>query len=160
MLKKDQNKENIVDNHRLITLLNANLKILVKVISERLALVIEKLTDMAQICTTLDRSIHDMIHRMYKIIDRIINERGIGGLVIDFGHSKAFKRVDCRYLEVVITVARVHLVSLHYSHKLSSVRNTMRSVSQVCPFSLLLYVLTLEALLRKLATIRSVPREL
>lgn len=45
LLKKDPFKEDVIDNFRLFILLKASLKILVKVLDERLILAIEKLVE-------------------------------------------------------------------------------------------------------------------
>lgn len=53
LLKKDINKGHVIDNFRLITLLNADLKILAKVLAKQLVLVIVKLVNKAQTCAVL-----------------------------------------------------------------------------------------------------------
>lgn len=45
MLKKNPNRENVIDNIRHITLINADLKILSVVLAKRLAFVMDKLVE-------------------------------------------------------------------------------------------------------------------
>lgn len=51
MLKKDPSKKGVIENFRTNTLYNAKLKILTKVLANRLGFVVDKLVGEAQTCT-------------------------------------------------------------------------------------------------------------
>lgn len=57
--RKGPNKGDVIDNSRPTMLLNAELKILAKVLAKRLAQVVSKLVGEAQTCVVPDRSIHE-----------------------------------------------------------------------------------------------------
>ncbi len=162
--RKDADKGDVIDNFRPITLLNAEFKILAKVLANRLALVVEKLVGEAQTCAIPGRSIHDNLHLVRYIIERVSNKPGFGRAMINVDQSKAFDRVDHRYLAAVLRAAglgpvfRGWIASMYsgicsvvkLNGHLSEPFQITRSVRQGCPLSSLLYVLTLEPLLRKL----------
>lgn len=63
LLRNDPSKENCIDNFRHITLLNAEFKILAKVLAIRLSLVVVDLIGAAQTCAIPKLSIHNNLHR-------------------------------------------------------------------------------------------------
>jgi hypothetical protein len=79
LLRKDPNKGDHIDNFRPVTLLNTDYKILAKVLSKRLALVVGGLVGDAQTCGIPNRSIHDNLHLTRYIIERVGKEPGMGG---------------------------------------------------------------------------------
>lgn len=105
MLKKGSDKENIVDNFMPITLLNADLKIVAKVVAERLAFTIEKLVDRSSKCVLPGRGVHGNLYLMRYIIDMIIKVPGAGGELINLDQMKGFNMVDHHYLDVVVSAA-------------------------------------------------------
>lgn len=62
VIKKDENKRVTLYNFRLITLLNREFNILVKVLAKWLAPVIENLVWKVQICAIPTRSIRNNLH--------------------------------------------------------------------------------------------------
>jgi hypothetical protein len=111
---------------------------------------------------------------MRYIVERVGNKPGFGGALINLDQSKAFDRVDHRYLAAVLKAAgfgpvfRGWIASMYsgicsvakINGHLSEPFRITRSVRQGCPLSSLLYVLALEPLLRKLEVLRGIPFEL
>lgn len=81
----------------LITLLNTELKILVKVVGKKLALV-DTLNVGVQTCVFKSRMIH---HYLQFIRYKVVNNPGTGGMPIHLDKSKAFNQVKNRSLAVV-----------------------------------------------------------
>ncbi|GAB1597330.1 hypothetical protein Ahia01_000009400 [Argonauta hians] len=174
LLRKDPDKGDAVENFRPITLLNADFKILARVLAKRLALVVSGLIGRAQTCAIPGRSIHDNLHLTRYIFDRVASESGLGGALINLDQSKAFDRVDHQYLAAVLRAAGLGPVFRGWVTKMySNVSSVVmvngycsepfpisRSVRQGCPLSPLLYALAIEPLLRKIDNISGIPREL
>lgn len=68
-------------------------------------LVVGSLIGQAQSRTILNRSIHDNLHLMRYIIQRIRTKAGFGGALVNLYQSKAFNKVNQRYLEAVLKAA-------------------------------------------------------
>lgn len=64
LVKEDPNKEDFLDNFRVITLLNTELEILVKVLAKRLVRIVDGLVEEAQIYAILGRNIQSNLHRI------------------------------------------------------------------------------------------------
>lgn len=58
LLRKDLNKGGVIENFRTIILLNKELKILTKVLSKRVVLVVDKMVGEAHTCAVPTRTIH------------------------------------------------------------------------------------------------------
>ena len=151
-----------LDDYRPITLLNTELKI-------RLQLVIRDLIGPEQTFAVKGRSIQDNLRLIREVLEGI--EDDTEAALISLDQSKAFDRVDHRFLASVLETAGFvpefrRLISMMY-HNLQAVvqvngrRSRVfaieRSVRQGCPLSPLLYVLALEPLLRRLRDERSSP---
>ena len=144
------------------TLLNTELKILARVLANRLQLVISDLIGSEQTFAVKERSIQDNLHLIREVLEGI--EDGTEPALISLDQSKAFDRVDHRFLVTVLVTAGLkpefrRWISMMYHNPQAVVQvNERRSrvfaierlVQQGCPLSPLLYVLTLEPLLRRL----------
>ena len=151
-----------LDDYRPITLLNTELKILARVLANRLQLVISDLIGSEQTYAVKGRSIQDNLHLIREVLEGI--EDGTEAALISLDQSKAFDRVDHRFLATVLETAGFkpefrRWISMMYHNpqavvqvngRRSTVFAVERSVRQGCPLSPLLYVLALEPLLRRL----------
>ena len=89
-----------LDDYRLITLLNTELKILAGVLANHLQIVISDLIGPKQTYTVKGRSIRDNLHLIRKVLEGI--EDGTEATLISLDQSKAFNRVDHRFLATVL----------------------------------------------------------
>ena len=151
-----------LDDYRPITLLNTELKILARVLANRLQLVISDLIGSEQTFAVKGRSIQDNLHLIREVLEGI--EDGTEAALISLDQSKAFDRVDHRFLATVLETAGFKpefrkWISMMYhnpqavvqvNRRRSRVFAIERSVRRGCPLSPLLYVLALEPLLRRL----------
>ena len=151
-----------LDDYRPITLLNTELKISARVLANRLQLVISDLIGSEQTFAVKGRSIQDNLHLIREVLEGI--EDGTEAALISLDQSKAFDRVDHRFLATVLETAGFkpefrRWISMMYHNpqavvqvngRRSRVFEVERSVRQGCPLYPLLYVLALEPLLRRL----------
>ena len=151
-----------LDDYRPITLLNTELKILARVLANRLQLVISDLIGPEQTFAVKGRSIQDNLHLIREVLEGIKDDTE--AVLISLDQSKAFDRVDHWFLASVLETAGFEpefrrWISMMYHNpqavvqvngRRSGVIAIERSVRQGCPLSPLLYVLALEALLRRL----------
>ena len=151
-----------LDDYRPITQLNTELKILARVLANRLQLVISDLIGPEQTYAVKGRSIQDNLHLIREVLEGIKDDTKAALISLD--QSKAFDRVDHRFLASVLETAGFQpefrrWISIMYHNpqavvqvngRRSGVFAIERSVRQGCPLSPLLYVLTLEPLLRRL----------
>ena len=151
-----------LDDYRPITLLNTELKILARVLANRLQLVISDLIGSEQTFAVKGRSIQDNLHLIREVLEGI--EDGTKAALISLDQSKAFDRVDHRFLATVLETVGFkpefrRWISMMYHNpqavvqvngRRSRVFAVERSVRQGCSLSPLLYVLALEPLLRRL----------
>ena len=150
-----------LDDYRPITLLNTELKILAQVLANRLQIVISDLIGLEQTYVVKGRSIQDNLHLIREVLEGI--ENGTEAALISLGQSKAFDRVDHRFLTTVLETARFQpefrrWINMMYHNPQTVVQVNgrrsrafaiERSVWLGCPLSPLLYVLALEPLLRR-----------
>ena len=158
-----------LDDYRPITLLNTELKILARVLANRLQLVISDLIGPEQTFAVKGRSIQDNLHLIREVLEGIKDDTE--SALISLDQSKAFDRVDHRFLASVLETAGFEpefrrWISMMYHNpqvvvqvngRRSGVIAIERSVRQGCPLSPLLYVLALEPLLRRLRDERTSP---
>ena len=158
-----------LDDYRPITLLNTELKILARVLANRLQLVISDLIGPEQTFAVKGRSIQDNLHLIREVLEVI--EDDTEAALISLDQSKAFDRVDHRFLASVLETVGFkpefrRWISLMYHNPQAVVQvngrrlrvfGIERSVRQGCPLSPLLYVLALEPLLRRLRDERTGP---
>ena len=151
-----------LDYYRPITLLNTKLKILARVLANRLQVVISDLIGPEQTYAVKGRSIQDNLHLICEVLEGI--KDGTGAALISLDQSKAFDRVDHRFLASVLETAGFQpefrrWINMMYHNPQAVVQVNgrrsrafaiERSVRQGCPLSPLLYVFVLEPLLRRL----------
>ena len=151
-----------LDDYRPITLLNTELKILARVLANRLQLVISDLIGPEQTFAVKGRSIQDNLHLIREILEGIKDDTE--AVLISLDQSKSFDRVDHRFLASVLETAgfkpefRIWISMMYHNPQAvlqangrrSGMIAIERSVRQGCPLSPLLYVLALEPLLRRL----------
>ena len=92
-----------LDDYRPITLLNTELKILARVLANRLQLVSVVLLRTDQITDVKGRSIRDNLHLVRQILEGI--KDNTKAALINLDQSKAFDRVDQRFLAAVLETA-------------------------------------------------------
>ena len=92
-----------LDDYRLITRLDAELKILAQVLANRLQLVISDLIGPEQTFALKGRSIQDNLHLIREVLEGI--EDDTEAALISLYQSKAFDRVDHRFLATVLETA-------------------------------------------------------
>ena len=92
-----------LDDYKPITLLNTDLKILARVLANRLQPVISDLISPEQTSAVKGRSIQDNLHLIPEVLDGI--EDGVEAALISLDLSKAFDRVDHRFLATVLETA-------------------------------------------------------
>ena len=151
-----------LDDYRPITLLNTELKILARVLANRLQLVISDLIGPEQTFAVKGRSVKDNLPLIREVLEGI--EIDTEAALISLDQSKAFDRVDPRFLVTVLETAGFkpefcRWISMMYHNPQAVVQVNGRCsgsyaierlVRQGCPLSPLLYVLALEPLLRRL----------
>ena len=151
-----------LDDYRPITLLNTELKILARVLANRLQRVISDLIGPEQTFAVKGRSIQDNLHLIREVLEGIKDDTEAALISLD--QSKAFDRVDHRFLATVLETAgfkpefrRWNSMMYHnpqagvqVNGRRSRVFAIERSVRQCCPLSPLLYFLALKPLLRRL----------
>ena len=118
-----------LDDYRPITLLNTELKILARVLANRLQLVISNLIGSEQTFAVKGRSIQDNLHLIREVLEGI--EDGTKAALISLDQSKAFDRVDHRFLATVLETAGFkpefrRWISMMY-HNPQAVRGCSRS---------------------------------
>ena len=91
------------DDYRPITLLNTVLKILARVLANRLQLVISDLIGPEQTFAVKGRSIQDNLHLIREVLEGIKDDTE--SALISLDQSKAFDRVDHRFLASVLETA-------------------------------------------------------
>ena len=141
-------------------MLNTDLKILAKILANRLQTVLPSLICPEQTCTVKGWTIQYSLHLVRTIVEKVDRNTAL----ISLDQSKAFDRVDHAFLESVLFVAGfgLHFGTwirlLHASPgvmvKVNGVRSDpftlTRSIRQGCPLSPILYILALEPFLCKL----------
>ena len=129
-----------------------------RVLANRLQLVISDLNGLELTYAVKGRSIQDNLHLILEIIEWL--EDGTEAALINLDQSKAFGRVDHRFLASVLKTVGFKLefsgwISMTYHNPQAVVQVNERrsrafvierSVRQGCPLSLFLYILALEPL--------------
>ena len=162
LLQKKDTQGGELDDYRPITLLNTEFKILARVLANRLRVVMDRLVDVEQTYALRGRSIQNNLHLIRTVLEGI--EDDTTAALINLDQSKAFDRVDHRFLGAVLEAAgfgdgfrawisilyRSPSARVQVNGKCSESFAISRSVRQGCPLSPLLYCLALEPLLRRL----------
>ena len=158
LIPKESNTENL-DGWRPITLLNADYKIIAKILANRMKIVMKNIISNEQYCGVEDRSIISCNNRMRDIIsycDKEEKEAAIMSLV----WKKAFDRVDQTFLFKILKkmdfpdkfidwIKMLYIdcrSSLLINIRLTIEFNVDKSVRQGCPLAMLLYIIYQEPL--------------
>ena len=105
LLKKDGRRvRGELDDYWPITLLNAELKIFARVLANRLQLVISDVIGPVQCYAVKGRSIQDNLHLVRQILEG--KKDDTEAALVNLDQSKAFDRVDHRFLATVLETAR------------------------------------------------------
>lgn len=152
-------------DYRPITLLCADAKIIARVLARRLKAVVSDIIGEEQHCGVPGGSI---IHCLSQLRDAILLNHSYPNLqlgILNIDLQNAFDRVNHDYLRAVLhhmgfpalTIRQLLPLNQHLTSRiqlqghLSPSINILRSVRQGCPLSMLLFVLSLEPVLRTLA---------
>ena len=160
LLHKNKHDGDRISNFHPLMMLNTNLKILAKSLSDRLETVLPCLICSEQTCAVKGRTIQDSIHLVCTIIEKVDRNAAL----INLDQSKAFDRVDNGFLEAVLSAAsfglhfRTWICLLYASPGVMVEVNGVRlepftltcSIRQGCLLSPMLYILALEPFLHKL----------
>ena len=151
-----------IDDYKPINLLKIELKILARVLVNRLQLIISDVVGPEHNYAVKGRSILENLHLVRQILEGIKDDTEAS--LINLDQSKAFDRIDHRFLAVVLETAgfkpEFHKwISILYHNPQAVVQVNGRrsgafvikqSVRQGCPLSILHDVLALKPLLRRL----------
>ena len=101
LLRKNKHGGDEISNFRPLTMLNTDLKILVKILANRLQTVLPSLICPEQTCAVKGRTIQDSLHLVRTIVEKVDGNAAL----INLDQSKAFDRVDHAFLEAVLSSA-------------------------------------------------------
>ena len=160
LLCKNKHGGDGISNFRPLTMLNTDLKILAKILANRLQTVLPSLICPEQTCAVKGRTIQDSLHLVRTIVEKVDGNAAL----INLDQSKAFDRVDHAFLEAVLSSAgfgvdfrtwiRLLYASPGVMVEVNGVRSEpftlTRSIRQGCPLSPMLYILVLEPFLRRI----------
>ena len=147
-----------LNSWRPISLLCVDTKILAKIIAERLKTPIVKVIHANQYCAP-NKTIIDVNNNIRDIV-YYSNETNVPGAIINLDWSKAFDKVDIRFLwQVMIKMGFsrdfINILMIFYSSRgskclvngfLTNEFNVKRGVRQGCPLSMLLFIISQEPL--------------
>ena len=159
VIYKNKGDKNDLKNYRPISLLNVDYKILARIMSNRLKLILPKIISPTQSCCIIGKDISDTIISVKDLID-IVELDELDGYLLKLDQEKAFDRVAHEYLFAVLEKFGFgehfcNWIKIFYSNIFSSVKcngfltpyfRLKNSVKQGCPISALLYVLIAEPL--------------
>ena len=158
ILYKEKGDTNDLKNYRPISLINVDLKILTKALTNRLKKVLSSIIHFTQ--TAMDgRKIDNTIHMLRDLI-QLANNENFESAFIFLDQEKAFDRVNHEFLYKTMKAfgigpSFIHWVRQIYSNATTRVKVNgflseniplRRGVRQGCPLSPLLYVLIIEIL--------------
>ena len=154
---KEKGETFLLSNYRPISLINTDIKIISKILANRLKVVLPTILNPLQTGIP-GRHIDQTIHLLRDIID-ISNEEDLETALLFIDQEKAFDRVNHEYLfktlkaygfgnnyigwieKLYANAASMIKVNVFLTRKIS-----LKSVRQGCPLSALLYALTIEVL--------------
>ena len=162
-----------IDQYRPISLLNTDLKLLTKALSNRLTKILPNIINTPQACAIKGRQIQ---HHTIQIRDLLTYATGANEelYIISYDMEKAFDLLSWRYLRLTLehfdfphqfintinTLYRNIQSTININGQITKPIQVSRGVRQGCPLSLSLYILTAETLanyINKDHTIKSFP---
>lgn len=157
LIYKNKGENNKLENYRPISLLNADYKILTKIIANRLKTIIGTIISSSQAYSIPGRDITDIIHSVKDTVNKMTLK---GGILLGVDLNKAFDRVEHEFLLGTIEKFGfgerfIKWIRLLYKNAKSRIKCNgaltkeialERSVRQGCPLSSLLYSLVAEPL--------------
>jgi exonuclease III len=165
LICKNSAKASDLGSWRPISLLNVDLKIISKVVLNKLKLVAQDIVGREQTCGVPKRSIFDNLHFLRNVFD-YCKDRDLPCVALCFDQAKAFDSVDHSYLVHTLNKLGlgsniIGLIKLLYNNIYSSVMvngyctepfSVSRSMRQGCGLSPLLYAFCIEPLINKIRT--------
>ncbi|MCE2674445.1 MAG: hypothetical protein LW635_12790, partial [Microcystis sp. 53598_E5] len=162
-----------IENWRPITLSNCDLKLFTKLLSNRVAKVLDKLISPSQTAYVPGRVVHDNL-RMFNFYKNYCKEHNIDALLISLDAKKAFDSVSHKYMHEVLkrygfSDNFIELIKMLYKDLKASILvngfksvmiNIERSVKQGDALSCAHFILCIDPLIRKIESntnIKSVP---
>ena len=169
LLPKDSNNRTEVGKYRPVSLLNADYKIISKILTLWLQPVMHKLVHEDQQCAVKGRKIQNHLHNLREIIT-YCNVKGIPARILSLDQEKAFDRVShsfphkfleasnlSRYFRDWIRILYDNACSqVIVNQEISEEYTLTRSVRQGCSLSPLLYAIILESLLESIRQDREI----
>lgn len=159
LIYKRKGSKNMLNNFRPITMLNTDMKILAKILANRLNKVLPTIITTNQAYGVKGRDIADITSGIRDIIS-VLNERQENGYVINLDFEKAFDRVEHSFLFGVLEhfgFGKIfkEWITILYKNVMTKVKcngfltkpfKIARSIRQGCPLSAQLYTLVAEPL--------------
>ena len=159
LIYKNRGERTDLKNWRPISLLTVDYKILSKVITNRMKLIMPLLVGEEQTCGVVGRNIHDNLMVLRDTIDYVELDNSEAAL-ISIDQEKAFDRISWKYLFTVLTKMGIpsnliKWIKLLYSNPncniivnnfIGSPVKVSRGIRQGCPLSPLLYSICAEGL--------------
>jgi len=150
-----------IKNWRPISMLTVDYKIIAKLISNRLSLILPKLISKEQFCSIPGRNIIDC-NLLIRDMVYYINDKNLKSALMSLDWSKAFDRVDMEFVFKVMSLMGINETFISWIRTLYkdiSSRNLVnglltdsysvfKSVRQGCPLSMILFVIYLEPFFR------------
>ena len=169
LLPKDLANRTEVSKYRPVSLLNADYKIISKILTGRLQPVMHKLVHEDQQCAVKGRKIQNHLHNIREIIT-YCRVKEIPARILSLDQEKAFDRVSHSFLHKILEASNISKyvrdwIKILYDNpgsrvivnqELSEEFTLTRSVRQGCSMSPLLYTLILEPLLESIKQDRKI----
>ena len=163
LLPKEGKDPQRIENWRPITLTNCDLKIFTKLMSDRVAGVLDKLIHPCQTAYIPGRVVHDNL-RVFEFYNNYCKENNIDALLISLDAKKAFDSVSHKYMHKVLasygfSEEFIDTVKLLYNNiqaqilvngYKSVIIKILRSVKQGDALSCALFILCIDPLIRKI----------
>lgn len=160
LLYKEKGEKNELKNWRPLTMLNADYKILAKVLTNRLKTVMKRLVSVDQSCAVQGRDIRDNIFTVFNLVN-FVNENNKEGFLLSLDHKNAFDLLEwdfmfqalekfnicsdfIKWVKILYHIGAVKS-SVQVNGFLGKIFDIRRGIRQGCPLSPLLYVLVTEA---------------
>lgn len=159
VIYKKKGEKNELKNYRPITMLNTDLKILAKLLANRLKQIMPNIITTNQAYGVKGKDISDVTMSIKDTI-RYMRDKSKGGYVINLDFEKAFDRVEHEYLFDILKSFGfgenfIKWIKILYKGAMTTIKcngfltkcfRITRSIRQGCPLSALLYSLVAEPL--------------